>query len=174
MSPFADADTLTIDAEFDYMCDINMCEEPLSSSSKEEVSKVLQEWTSDEESVDMDIMEVDEQIGSNFLSDELFGGPCPSPVTPQEEFMSLNISSFEDKYFASPAVGVLDQKYKQAFQKLSESMKRSQETRKALYMKTDKANDEYERRNKIKSVLESIEKSQSQIHSYLGPIAAEL
>lgn len=156
-----------------------MCEEPLPSSSKEEVTKVLQEWTSDEESVDMDIMEVDQQIGSNFLSEELLFGctiaPCPSPVTAQEEFMSLNISQFEDKYFSNHSSdSVLDEKYKLAFQKLADSMKRSQESRKALTMKSEKATDKYERRKTITNVLASIEKSQKQIHSCLGPIAAGL
>ena len=54
------------------MCDIVPSEVDILSSSKE-VCKVLEEWTSDDESIDMDIMEVDEQIGSNFLCDDLFG-----------------------------------------------------------------------------------------------------
>ncbi|KAI2510088.1 hypothetical protein MHU86_4382 [Fragilaria crotonensis] len=70
MSPFADTSELTIDAEWDNMCDIVETSEDMPSSSKE-VCKVLEEWTSDDESVDMDIMEVDEEIGSNFLCDDL-------------------------------------------------------------------------------------------------------
>jgi hypothetical protein len=165
MSPFANAfSDLTIDAEWDNMCDIVSTEELPTSTSKE-VSKVLEEWTSDEESVDMDIMEVDEQIGSNFLCDDLFGG-CPSPVSPQEELVSIYVDDMSgDKFLSVPSDDKIDPRYREAFSKLADSMKRSQETRLALTMKSAKAGDEYSRRNSISAVLASIEQSGQQIHT---------
>jgi vacuolar-type H+-ATPase catalytic subunit A/Vma1 len=170
MSPLADASDLTIDAEWDNMCDdIVNVEEDIPSSSKE-VCRVLEEWTSDEESVvDMDIMEVDEQIGSNFLSDDLFGGvSCNSPVTPQEELMSMNVDDM--LRFPEDNIGPF---CREAFLKLAESMRRSRETRKALIMMTTKADEEYIRRQSITAVLASIEKSGTQLQNFFGaaPIA---
>lgn len=163
MSPFADANELTIDAEWDNMCDVITTEE-LPSSSKE-VCKVLEEWTSDEESVDMDIMEVDEQIGTNFLCDDLFGG-CPSPVSPQEELLCMNVDDMHcDKFLTLPSDDKTSVQQREAFLKLAESMKRSQETRLALSMKSSKATDEYARRKSISAVLASIEQSGNQIHT---------
>lgn len=165
MSPFADASDLTIDAEWDNMCDIMTAEEELPSSSSKEVCKVLEEWTSDEESVDMDIMEVDEQIGTNFLCDDLFGG-CPSPVSPQEELLCMTVDDMHcDKFLTLPSDDKTSVQQREAFLKLAESMKRSQETRLALSMKSSKATDEYARRKSISAVLASIEQSGNQIHT---------
>lgn len=180
MSPFADASDLTIDAEWDNMCDM-MHDDPAELPPvKEEVCTVLKEWTSDEESVDVDIMEVDEQIGSNFFSDDLFGY-CPSPVSPQEELLTMSMDHHqyhEDKFLTPPlspeypALPPLlpshDEKYRQAFQKLMESMKKSQETRVSLTMKSSKATDAYERRKSVSAVLSSIEKSRCQIEHCFG------
>mmetsp|Transcript_5244 Transcript_5244/g.11688 ORF Transcript_5244/g.11688 Transcript_5244/m.11688 type:complete len:185 (+) Transcript_5244:96-650(+) len=183
MSPFADASDLTIDAEWDNMCDV-MQEEELPSSSKEEVCTVLKEWTSDEESVDVDIMEVDEQIGSNFLCDDLFGPTCPSPVSPQEELVSITVDAKEDKFLTPPltpeypsscSLSLSDvretEQYREAFKKLVESMRRSQETRVSLTMKSPKAGDTYERRKSVSAVLNSIEQSRKNLQCCFGPIA---
>ena len=178
MAPFADASDLTIDAAWDNMCDV-MHEEELPPV-KEEVCTVLKEWTSDEESVDVDIMEVDEQIGSNFLCDDLFGGHCPSPVSPQEEFHSLSFyhrTGGEETKFLTPPLSPeypsagcssSDDKYRMAFQNLMASMKKSQETRACLTMKTSKASDAYARRKSVSAVLNSIEQSRCQIQTTLG------
>jgi hypothetical protein len=173
MSPFADASELTIDAEWDNMCDIVSTDEELPSSTKE-VCKVLEEWTSDDESVDMDIMEVDEEIGSNFLCDDLFGGvTCSSPVSPREELMSVDC--FSQMFLTCPgdddnnSVSSADSRYNEAFFNLAESMRRSQETRMALTMKTTEGNDEYKRRNSLTAVLASIEASGKQLQDVFAP-----
>jgi hypothetical protein len=184
MCPLADSTMLSIDAEWDSMCDIIDNEEilPTSSSSKA-VNKVLEEWTTDEESisddedVDMEIMEVDEEIGSNFLSDEIFGH-CASPVTPQGEF-SMNIDRIDDwKFLAPPLTSELpapqevspfiDARYREAYLKLAESMKRTQESRSCLNLKTEKATAEYERRPSIDHIILSIEKSTEQLRNTFG------
>lgn len=162
MSPFADASELTIDAEWDNMCDIVSPEEDITQSSKE-VCKVLEEWTSDEESVGVDIMEVDEKIGSNFLCDDLFGG--------QEEVRLNMMDTSCDNFLSPPSDDEMSKKYRDAFSKLSESMKRSQETRMALTMKTSKTKDEYSRRQNVADVLAAIEESGMQLQSYFGPAA---
>jgi vacuolar-type H+-ATPase catalytic subunit A/Vma1 len=168
MSPFADVSELTIDAEWDNMCDIVASDVELPSSSKE-VCKVLEEWTSDDESVDMDIMEVDEEIGSNFLCDDLFGGvTCSSPASPQEEFMSID--NFSEMFMACDSDDKLSNpRYSEAFLKLRESMKRSQETRMALTMKTKEANDDYARRQSVSAVLASIEASGKKLNDIFAP-----
>ena len=168
MSPFADASDLTIDAEWDNMCDIVETSEEFPSSSKE-VCKVLEEWTSDDESVDMDIMEVDEEIGSNFLCDDLFGEViCSSPTSPQDEFMAVD--NFSEMFLVSDADDKhVDPRCREAFLKLQESMRRSQETRMALTLKTAAANDDYIRRQSISTVLASIEASCKQIQDSFAP-----
>lgn len=175
MSPFADASDLTIDAEWDNMCDV-MQEDELPTSSKEEVCTVLKEWTSDEESVDMDIMEVDEQIGSNFLSDDLFGLSCASPVSPQEELVSISVDARSDRFLTPPLspeypslLGRND-RYHEAFKKLSAMMQKSQESRVCLTMKTPKADESYMRRKSVSDVLSSIEKSRRQLETCFAPV----
>ena len=168
MSPFADTSNLTIDAEWDNMCDIVESIEEFPSSSKE-VCKVLEEWTSDDESVDMDIMEVDEEIGSNFLCDDLFGDAiCASPTSPHDECMAVD--NFSAMFLVSEADDKLvDPRCREAFLKLQESMRRSQETRLALTLKTAAANDDYMRQQSISTVLASIEASCKQIQDCFAP-----
>jgi hypothetical protein len=168
MSPFADTSELTIDAEWDNMCDIVESSEDFPSSSKE-VCKVLEEWTSDDESVDMDIMEVDEEIGSNFLCDDLFGEvACSSPTSSQDEFMAVD--NFSEMFMASDGDDKrVDPMCREAFLKLQESMRRSQETRMALTIKTIQASDDYARRPSISAVLASIEASYKQIQASFAP-----
>ena len=170
MSPYADASDLTIDAEWDNMCDIVETSEELPSSSKA-VCKVLEEWISDDESIDMDIMEVDEEIGSKFLCDDLFDEViCPAPISPDDALISSD--NFAETFMASYSHGHdnrVDERCREAFFKLQESMKRSQETRMALTMKTEKANNEYIRRQSIAAVLASIEASCRQIQDTFAP-----
>jgi hypothetical protein len=60
----------------------------------------------------------------------------------------------------------MDEDFQESLEKLMQSMKRSQETRKCLRMKTDKT-EKYPRRASVSQVLNSIELSSRQIDSYL-------
>jgi hypothetical protein len=61
---------------------------------------------------------------------------------------------------------IMDQKrYQEILKKLEESMKRSQETRKSLTMKTPKT-EEYNRTKNITGVISSIESSSRQLNAY--------
>lgn len=183
MSPLADSTMLSIDAEWDCMCDIIDEEEILSNSSSKAVNMVLEEWTTDEESIsdtddfDMEISEVDEEIGSNFLCDEIFGH-CASPVTPQSEF-SMSMDHVDDfKFLIPPLIDDLpshqeqspfvDASFREAYMKLAESMRRTQESRACLNLKTEKATAEYERRPSIDNIISSIEQSTEQLRSTFG------
>jgi hypothetical protein len=134
---------------------------------------------------DMDIMQVDEELGSNLLGDDIFPDPCASPTGPLEELELMNfddadidrfaLSFLEDstlsEYANSTTTSSLpfEERYKATLVKLSESMKRSQETRMSLKMKTPKTQD-YTRRNSVSGVLTSIETSSQQLHNYLKSI----
>jgi hypothetical protein len=246
-------------------------DEELSATSHEEACKVFEQWQSDEDDAarnveghedidaDLDIMEVDEQIGSNLLGDDIFHDPCVSPTGPLEELVYMNLgegaidrfslsllstedavtvglgcssalisstsslqdqdhemedhatSSSKNKKKKSGSLfdtksnsrnttdsssininknkgnGVLnsvnknesdhahpktsslpfEERYQATLQKLAESMKRSQETRKSLQMKTPKT-EEYSRHSSVKCVLSSIEKSTQQLQNYLN------
>mmetsp|Transcript_25257 Transcript_25257/g.37292 ORF Transcript_25257/g.37292 Transcript_25257/m.37292 type:complete len:176 (+) Transcript_25257:85-612(+) len=173
MPPYCDISELTIDAKWDKMCytitddeDIPPSEIPKSSA---EVCKVLEEWTSDEEeSVHLAIMEVDEEIGSDFLSDDLFGGVtmCPPPDVNTAE-ADGGIFGIEDE-----SSGSSDLSIEEAMQNLSESMRRSQESRIALKMKTSKITDKYSRQQSVSEVLSSIEKSGMEINDSIFGTAA--
>jgi hypothetical protein len=170
MSPFTNVCDLTIDAEWDTMCDVIPSEVDILSSSKE-VCKVLEEWTSDDESIDMDIMEVDEQIGSNFLCDDLFGDVTCSSNSQHHDTLPPNDTTFNTEIFLSNDIlpKLVDTRYSEAFLKLQESMRRSQETRMALTMKTHQANDAYSRRENIAAVLASIQESGRKLQDCLAP-----
>ena len=59
-------------------------DEELSATSHEEAKNVFQAWNAEE--IDLsDIMEVDEQIGSNLLGDDTFIPTCELPLGPIEE-----------------------------------------------------------------------------------------
>mmetsp|Transcript_24220 Transcript_24220/g.42573 ORF Transcript_24220/g.42573 Transcript_24220/m.42573 type:complete len:241 (-) Transcript_24220:352-1074(-) len=220
-SDWADNDT-------EMMIDMTAAVEELSATSHQEASKVLEAWLSDHETITTagqnedapedlaSIMEVDEQIGANFLDDEVFGigGSadvdhfcCASPTGPLEELASLNvIINEEDRNFLAPLLendddddmAMLDSSVKrvlevtanakltvvddkkdhstipfandeqiqQVLKKLAESMKRSQETRKSLTMKTPKT-EQYVRNQSVTGVLSSIESSSRQLQTYL-------
>ena len=137
----------------------------------------LEEWQTVEGAADFDIMEVDQQI--NFLDDDLLHDPCASPTGPLEELMIMDMEEsdvpflefFEDNTI--PALVTFDitsslpfdERYKATLGKLQESMKRSQETRRSLKMKSSKMKD-YETRN-LSCVLTSIEQSTGQLQDYL-------
>jgi hypothetical protein len=215
--------------------------EGLSDTSNQEVSKVLEQWqsdheddnddacvsnsddnstSSDDECVDFDIMEIDEQIGSNLLGDDVFGGPCcSSPTGPLEELVLMSVDD-EERFFApllddddgdvnqelleasvvltaddivaslvtsttptfsyedgdkknstttTPSPFLFDERYRETLKKLEESMKRSQETRRSLTMKTPKT-EQYGRSKSVSGVLTSIENSSRQIQTYLQTV----
>lgn len=145
---------------------------------------------------DLAIMEVDEQIGNNLLGDEVFGGivgggVCGSfsPTTPFEELFATESHRFfaplvdQDQEGAAmvdatgliphttvgPSSLVEDATYQEVIKKLEESMKRSQETRKSLTMKTNKT-EKYDRTKSVTGVLSSIENSSRQLQTYLHTI----
>jgi hypothetical protein len=161
-----------------------MNDEEFSAISHEEASKVFEQWQTDE---DLDIMEVDEQIGCNLLED-IFHDPCLSPTGPLEELVLVSFDEEDFDRFSLSFLGEdddsavltgtttsstsslpFDERYKATLSKLAESMKRSQETRKSLQMKTMKT-DNYQRRNSVSGVLTSIEKSSQQLQVYLKSI----
>ena len=160
--------------------DQEMMDEEHSAVSSEEASKVFEQWQTDDQDQEMDIMDVDEQIGSNLLGDELFPDPCNSPTGPLEELTYLNFDEQEvDKFSlsllnftegdddASNSSKPFEERYKESLQKLAESMKRSQATRKSLVIKTDKT-EEYLRRSSVQGVIKSIQKSSDQLQAYLS------
>eukprot|EP00980_Cylindrotheca_fusiformis_P006332 scaffold1356_cov123-Cylindrotheca_fusiformis.AAC.13 len=165
---------LVLPSEWDHDTEM-LNEEELSASSHEEACKVLEKWQTDQDH-DLDIMEVDEQIGSNLLGDELFGAPCMSPTSPLEELHVVS-PDHESKSFFAPigddfkskpvlTPSHLDERYKATLLKLKQSMRRSQDTRKALSLKTHKT-AKYNRRKSVSGVLLSIEKSSRQVDQYL-------
>jgi hypothetical protein len=93
-------------------------------------------------------MEVDEQMGSNLLGDDIFHDACMSPTSPLEElvFMSLDeedvgrfsLTLLSDEAADTTSSLPFEEPYKVTLEKLAESMKRSQDTRKCLTMKTPK------------------------------------
>mmetsp|Transcript_35901 Transcript_35901/g.39684 ORF Transcript_35901/g.39684 Transcript_35901/m.39684 type:complete len:238 (-) Transcript_35901:657-1370(-) len=162
----------------------------ISANTTTEVCKVFEEWTSDEESsVNLDIMEVDEKIGADFLCDDLFDGGVA--ICPQDEFVSTSTTTT-----ASSTTGSIDddttkdddeedddddeegielclhhnQRLEEAFHKLSASMQRSQESRVALSMKTKKTreNEKYSKEQNVSTVLAEIEKSRKQLRECFG------
>lgn len=173
MSPSNSQVQLTLDlpSEWDHEDDM-MQDEELSATSHEEASKVFEQWQTDDEEHELDIMEVDEQLGSDLLGDDIFHDTCMSPTGPLEElvFMSLDeedlgrfsLSLLSDEAADTTSSLPFEERYKATLEKLAESMKRSQETRKSLTMKTPKT-VEYPRTTSVSGVLSSIEKSTQEL-----------
>ncbi|KAL3928272.1 MAG: hypothetical protein SGBAC_012723 [Bacillariaceae sp.] len=159
---------LVLPSEWDHDTEM-LNEEELSASSHEEACKVLEQWQTDNEQ-DLDIMDIDEQIGSNLLGDELFGTPDMS--SPSEVHLVTPIrhySSSPSHHPQQPKAAYLDERYRATLVKLQESMKRTQDTRKALFVKTPKM-EKYDRRKSVHGVLSSVEKSSRQVNHYLRTI----
>lgn len=164
---------LTLPSEWDDDNEM-MQDEELSATSHEEASKVFELWQTDEQEHELDIMEVDEQMGSNLLGDDIFHDPCMSPTGPLEElvFMALDeedvgrfsLTLLSDEASDSDTTSSLpfEERYKATLEKLAQSMKRSQETRKSLTMKTPKT-EEYPRTTSVSGVLTCIEKSTQEL-----------
>jgi hypothetical protein len=175
---------LVLPSEWDHDTEV-LNEEELSASSHEEACKVLEQWQTDQDpDQDLDIMEVDEQIGSNLLGDEIFGPPCMSPTGPLEELNMVTNDQYASRLFApigeedckslpSSSNSYVDDRYKATLSKLQEFMRRSQDSRKALSLKTHKT-AKYGRRKSVSGVLMSIEKSSLQVNQYLRAIQREI
>jgi hypothetical protein len=159
-----------------------MNDEELSATSHEEASKVFERWQTDEQEHDMDIMELDEQMGSKLFEDDIFHDPCASPTGPLEELVFMNLDDDEVDRFSLSLLSCADdsdddttsslpfeERYKATLEKLSKSMQRSQETRKSLKMKTNKT-EKYSRSSSVSGVLSSIEMSTQQLQIYLRNI----
>jgi hypothetical protein len=154
-----------------------MNDEELSAASHEEASKVFEQWQTDDQDQDLDIMEVDLQIGTNLLGDEIFHDPCVSPTGPLEELVFMNLDEDVDRFSLSlleecddkTSSLPFEERYEATLAKLAESMKKSQETRKSLSMKTPKT-EKYPRKSSVTGVLSSIEKSSEQLQLYLKNI----
>jgi hypothetical protein len=130
------------------------------------VSDVLEDCMSDDEDSELNnIMGIDEQLGSNFFADSIFG----EERSQAQELDSMDFDLESDDYFmrtsspvSSQRFPFADDKYREAFKNLTESMQRSQATRASLKIKSpvNEATEHWEeRRNSISTVLSSIENS---------------
>lgn len=154
-----------------------MQDEDLSTSSHEEATKLYEQWQTEEEEIK--IMEVDMEIGANFLDENIFNVStcCNSPVGVIEELAIVGLEDECENFFlpsdddASSNPLEFNEHYRATLRKLSESMKRSHETRKSLMMKTPKT-EKYERSTSVSGVITSIEKSSEQLQAYLCDIRA--
>ena len=125
-------------------------------------------------------MQVDEQIGSNLLGDEMFLG-----LPPLEELVSMNLdnpnedgdddgdhfslSFLQDNTAEDSSSLPFEERYKATLTKLAESMERCQATRMSLKMETQQTTN-YTRTKSVSGVLTSIEKSSHQLQLYLKNI----
>lgn len=140
-----------------------------------ELGEVLEELLSDDADSDLNIMDFDENIGSSFCANSVFDDGPPHAqldyMDSQLDYMDFDLDSGD--YFMRPGSPVssqnfpfADNTYREAFKNLAESMKRSQETRASLKLKSSvkQATQHWEeRRNNISTVLSSIENSSRQI-----------
>lgn len=157
-------------SEWGDICGLDT-EEPLINNFDDVVNIVIEDWTSDDESVDLNnIMDVDDEFGSNFFADSIFS----DERSEAQELDSVDFGLESDDYFmyssrpvSSQSFPFADYKYRQAFKNLAQSMHRSQETRASLKLRSpvkEATKHWEERRNSISTVLSSIENSRRQIH----------
>ena len=174
---------LTLPVDWDEVPDM-MNDEELSATSHEDSSKVFEQWQSDDKAHDLDIMEIDEQLGSNLLEDDIFHDPCVSPTGPLEELVFMSIDEEDVDRFSLSLLSCTDEddttsslpfeeRYRATLEKLNKSMLRSQETRKSLKMKTKKT-EKYSRKSSVTGVLSSIEKSTQQLQNYLKNVQTRM
>lgn len=82
----------------------------------------------------------------------------------------LSIETNDYNYDDDDSIGLpLEERYKATLEKLQASMKRSQETRNCLTMKTA-TTEEYERVGSVKEILASISASSGQVQKYVTAI----
>ena len=165
---------LSLPAEWDQES-LFVEDEELSETSHEEASKVLEQWQADE---DLEMMELDEQTVSNIFIEDILNETCGSPTCPLEELAFVKFSDDDmDKFSLSLLEDdsicchqlPFEERYNSTLEKLAESMRRSQETRKSLTMKTSKM-ERYERKTSVTGVLTSVEYSSQQLQTYLSGV----
>lgn len=172
---------LTLPTEWDSCPESIILEdvETISKNSQEEAHAVFEQWCSDDQRyhANIDMMEVDDQVGADLLGDDMFhDDPTMSPTGPLEEFASIDdgdVDRFSLSLFSDSGDETISLPFKERYNatliKLSESMKRSQETRRSLSMTTDET-AKYQRSKSVSGVLSSIEKSSQQLNVYLKNI----
>ena len=153
---------------------------------------VLESWLTDQDPSSNSSVMPDEDEDMLML-DVGFEDPEEAPLTPPagrlflEEALADTLANAaaqqgdedDDSFFTastdlspgSPSASLtsflpLEQRYQATLEKLAESMKKSQETRKSLRMQTSET-AEYTRWNSVSGTLSSIEKSTQQLQSYL-------
>jgi hypothetical protein len=149
--------------------------------------KSLEEDRKDDDrmEIDFDILEIDKNIGSRFLDDDLFGGAsCDSPIGPVEELAhamefdeddchlcraQFHLDTVDENMEVDTTGMSFEDRYKATLKKLATSMKRSQETRSCLTMKTTKT-ENYDRFASVEKILSSIAESSSQVQNYVTSI----
>ena len=179
--------SLPSSAEFDFWVgtgEVIMQDEELSASSHKEATQLFEQWQSEDD--EMEIMEeVDMHLGPNYLlSEEILNLNCASLVAPNEDIdldawekESVTFFSYPDDCDSSHSSDTsnsleFNEQYRATLRKLSESMKRSHETRKSLMMKTPKT-ERYARSTSVSGVISSIEKSSEQIQAYLDTMRVD-
>lgn len=139
----------------------------------------------------------DEDEDGNDDDDDIFGGAsCDSPTGPFEELdmntplmLLLDTVGTSDDYNtdmmmtdeddgnnkddASIIAMPFERRYKATLEKLAESMKRSQETRNCLTMKTIRT-ESYGRLESVKEIVSAIATSSNQVQSYVTSIQKEV
>ncbi len=92
-------------------------------------------------------------------------------LAPLLEDTSTTTMDYDAGYVVTdvPSPIMNQERYQEIIKKLEASMKRSQESRKSLYMKTPKMK-EYTRKGTVTGVLSSIESSSRQIHAFLKAV----
>ena len=144
------------------------------------ILKVNENRADDNDQMDIvdDILEVDRQIGSGLLDSQWFGGACESPIGPIEELLRVVEFDMEDQrlllspFFEGDDVSMssdssslpFEERYKATLKKLAMTMKKSQETRKSLTMKTTKT-ETYDRLTNIEKILSSVAKSAEEVQT---------
>lgn len=106
--------------------------------------------------------ELEDEYHSGFLA-PLYtvdtSDPNLSPMSSEKSFSSRTIDD---------SIGLpLEERYKITLKKLEASMKRSQETRKCLTMKTSVTTESYERVKSVQEILSSINDSSSEVQKYV-------
>ena len=163
----------------------DMMEEELSATSSEEASKVYEAWQTDDQQGPSaaaqdadDLMEVDEyHLDSTLFNEDFFFDSSVSSPHGVEELVFDSFGADIVDRFSVPLLDnsdvdsglTFEARYKETLKKLTESMRRSKETRSSLKIQTPKM-EEYERRKSVTGVLHSIEKSSKELQGYLSQI----
>jgi hypothetical protein len=159
----------TLDIPASWADDTNMLtDEELSASSR----RVFDEWANDRDDDDIELMDVvvDDQLIFDKVGSAEAEDYCLSPTGPLEEliYTDLNdekffapiLTSTDDGFETSAAPLHFDERYQTLVKKLEESMRKSQETRVNLTMKSEKTEEKY------LEVLSKTEETSQQLQGY--------